>query len=115
MTITHPSALGLDVQVLGQIRDSLAEILIEQRATREKINDTQMRVVKLEEHKNEFVRIQSDIETLYSRVGVLLNDKASRDGERSVWSGILRNWQLIVTIIAPLALSALILTGRIKL
>ena len=74
----------LELQVLQQIRDSLASLNSDMRETRE-------RVIRLEERDNRVSTLESLVATLDTRVDVLLKDKDRRDGAVSMGQTLLKH------------------------
>ncbi len=71
---------GMTLQVLAQIRDSLAAQTRDVRALTEGVTDVRERVIRLEENNRRLNEGEVRVDKLEARVGVLLTDKDRRDG-----------------------------------
>lgn len=74
----------LELQVLQQIRDSLASLNSDMRETRE-------RVIRLEERDQRVSSLEQTIAKLDTRVDVLLKDKDRRDGAVSMGQAVVKH------------------------
>jgi len=108
------ATMQMQLQVLGQIRDSLALMHKKQERISEDVSSINVRVVKLEERDERLERAERAVVALDSKIDVLMTDKSKREGASSVFVGI-RGWTpVIIAIIAALCsvFSGLYLAGR---
>ncbi len=95
----------LELQVLEQIRDSLATLNTDMRDTRE-------RVIRLEERDQRVTAIETSLATLDARVDVLLKDKDRRDGAITLGSWFAKHWPGIIGFVGTVIV-VLQATGKI--
>lgn len=108
------TAEELQLQILGQIRDSLTVINRKQDALTGKVDDYALRVVRLEERNERIARLESMVAASDAKIDALLKDKDQRDGAQKVFVGF-RGWlPVLIAIGAAVAsiFSAIYLAGR---
>jgi hypothetical protein len=111
----HPgSADELQLQILGQIRDNLSAINRKQDTIDGKLDDVNIRVVRLEERDERLERAEKAIDKMSGKLDVLMRDKDERAGAGRVFVGI-RGWTpIIIALVSAFAsiATALYLSGR---
>lgn len=98
---------GMTLQVLAQIRDSIAAQNRDVRALTEGVSDVRERVIRLEENNRRLDDVESRVNVLDARVDVLMKDKDRRDGALGML-GVLRVWGPLLFS----AIAAMWLLGR---
>jgi len=83
------------LQVLGQMRDSLALIHKKQELVGETLSDMRDRVVMLEARDERIERVEKTAERLDAKVETLLTEKAKREGAGNVFVGI-KGWLPVI-------------------
>ena len=104
------STEGMTLQVLAQIRDSLAAQGRDMRAVGESISDVRERVIRLEERDKRLADLEADVKATDAKVSVLMTEKANRDGANRFIRTV-PNW-LPFLIALGSVFSAIYLFGR---
>lgn len=102
----------LELQVLAQIRDSLAVLMRDARTTSDTIADVRERVVRLEEREGRLAAVEQTVAKLGGKIDILTQDKDRRDGASSLAAWLFKNWPGVLGLLA-LAVVVLKANGKI--
>lgn len=105
---------AMTVQILGQIRDSLAAINRKQDTISKDIGSASERIARLEERNERIERMERQMATIDGRVDVLLKDKDRRDGAAGFATALLKS-PALGWLVSAVVTAWAILTGKVHI